>query len=172
MLAIPTNKTLSYMQRNTLPLRDVSRQAVEAEEIMQLIPHRAPFLLIDRVIDLDLAGGTVHAERIAATDDPVFAGHFPGHPVYPAVLQCEAIGQAGVFLANAGARARKEDCGTVLVTRIRGAVFGGAVSPGDVMTIAAAILDEDALVVTIAGQLHVGDRFCSAAVFEGMRADG
>jgi 3-hydroxyacyl-[acyl-carrier-protein] dehydratase len=70
----------------TLPL--------EAAEIMRIIPHRYPFLLIDRVIELD-PGKRVVAIKAVTANEPQFTGHFPGRPIMPGVLMVEALAQAG-----------------------------------------------------------------------------
>jgi 3-hydroxyacyl-[acyl-carrier-protein] dehydratase len=70
----------------TLPL--------EAAEIMRIIPHRYPFLLIDRVIELE-PGKRVVAVKAVTANEPQFTGHFPGRPIMPGVLMVEALAQAG-----------------------------------------------------------------------------
>ena len=64
---------------------------------MKIIPHRYPFLLIDRITDLE-PGKVVHAIKNVSINEPFFQGHFPGQPVMPGVLILEAIAQAGGFL--------------------------------------------------------------------------
>ena len=143
------------------------------EEICTFLAHRDPFLLLDEILWIDVAAGKVVARRRVDEDDPVFAGHFPDRPLYPAVLQCEAIGQAGLVLASARALAAGGNANDLpVVTYIHGARVAAPVQPGDRMTIRAEIIEDDTLSVTIAGQIHVGDRFCSAAVFEGAWTDG
>ena len=60
--------------------------AIDREQIMRLLPHRDPLLLVDRISALDLQAQTLRAHRRIDPDDPVFVGHFPGAPVYPGAL--------------------------------------------------------------------------------------
>ena len=64
------------------------------KEIMEILPHRAPFLLIDTVEELE-RGKRVVAKKCVTYNEPFFQGHFPGNPVMPGVLICEALAQAG-----------------------------------------------------------------------------
>jgi len=66
----------------------------EAAEIMQVIPHRYPFLLIDRVVEIE-PGVRVVAIKNVTANEPQFTGHFPGRPIMPGVLMIEALAQAG-----------------------------------------------------------------------------
>jgi beta-hydroxyacyl-ACP dehydratase FabZ len=70
---------------------------LDVVEIQKLLPHRFPFLLIDRVVELD--GDKVVALKNVTINEPFFAGHFPGHPIMPGVLIVEAMAQAGGILA-------------------------------------------------------------------------
>jgi beta-hydroxyacyl-ACP dehydratase FabZ len=72
--------------------------ALRAEQILGLLPHRYPFLLIDRV--LELTEDRVLALKNVSINEPFFQGHFPGAPVMPGVLQVEAMAQAGGILAS------------------------------------------------------------------------
>ena len=65
-----------------------------SKEIMEILPHRAPFLLIDTVEELE-PGKRVVAKKCVTYNEPFFQGHFPGNPVMPGVLICEALAQAG-----------------------------------------------------------------------------
>ncbi len=104
---------------------------MDINEIMELIPHRQPFLLIDRVEEL-VEGERVVAIKNVSYNEPFFAGHFPGEPVMPGVLQIEAMAQAGAV-------------GIMTLEQFKGKVgyFGGIknvkfkrkVVPGDVLRI-------------------------------------
>jgi beta-hydroxyacyl-ACP dehydratase FabZ len=72
-------------------------ETLDAAAIQRLLPHRFPFLLIDRVVELD--GDRVVAIKNVTINEPFFVGHFPGHPVMPGVLIVEAMAQAGAVMA-------------------------------------------------------------------------
>jgi 3-hydroxyacyl-[acyl-carrier-protein] dehydratase len=103
----------------------------DREEIERLIPHRAPFLWIDEVVEL--ANGTIHARKFLDPKLDVFAGHYPQFPVFPGVLQCEAAFQAGAVLI-----ARLEPPGEEqipVVTRLNDVKFRRMVRPGETLDI-------------------------------------
>jgi len=102
------------------------------EQILGLLPHRYPFLLIDRV--LELTDERVIALKNVTINEPFFQGHFPGVPVMPGVLQIEAMAQAGGILAS---RAVSFDASThvMLFMAIDAVKFRKAVTPGDQLMI-------------------------------------
>ncbi|MBX2812100.1 MAG: 3-hydroxyacyl-ACP dehydratase FabZ [Myxococcales bacterium] len=71
---------------------------LDLQQIKAYLPHRYPFLLVDRVDALEL-GKCLHARKAITGNEAFFQGHFPGNPIFPGVLQLEAMGQAGVLLA-------------------------------------------------------------------------
>jgi len=73
------------------------RDTVEIEEIMEMIPHRYPFLLIDKVTDMVLGESAVGIKNVTV-NEPFFQGHFPGHPIMPGVLIIEAMAQTSAIL--------------------------------------------------------------------------
>jgi len=70
---------------------------MDIEQVMQYLPHRYPFLLIDKVVELEL-GKSITAIKNVTINEPFFAGHFPGHPIMPGVLQLEAMAQVSSVL--------------------------------------------------------------------------
>ena len=67
---------------------------MDIKQIMEIIPHRQPFLLVDRILDM-VPGESVTALKNVSMNEPFFAGHFPGEPVMPGVLIVEAMARAG-----------------------------------------------------------------------------
>jgi 3-hydroxyacyl-[acyl-carrier-protein] dehydratase len=113
--------------------------AMDITQIMKHLPHRYPFLLVDRVLEL------VPNERIVALknvtmNEPQFPGHFPHHPVMPGVLMIEALAQAAGLLAFVSAAVPVDDNTVIYFVGIDGARFKRPVVPGDQLRIEASIL--------------------------------
>jgi 3-hydroxyacyl-[acyl-carrier-protein] dehydratase len=77
---------------------DAPKPQMDIRRILAALPHRYPFLLVDRVVEL-VPGERIHAYKNITFNEPYFQGHFPGQPVMPGVLQLEALAQAGALLA-------------------------------------------------------------------------
>ncbi len=103
---------------------------VDAEGVAAILPHRYPFLLVDRVIEL-VPGQSIVAIKNVTFNEPFFQGHFPGHPVMPGVLIVEALAQtSGLLLGLSGTPANKEDR-IFYLAKVDGARFLKPVVPGD-----------------------------------------
>jgi 3-hydroxyacyl-[acyl-carrier-protein] dehydratase len=101
---------------------------MEIEELMQLLPHRYPFLLVDRIIDIDGDDAAVGIKNVTV-NEPHFQGHFPGHPVMPGVLIVEAMAQtAGAICIR---HVALEEPPLVYFMTIDNAKFRRPVVPGD-----------------------------------------
>ncbi len=97
------------------------------EQIMEIIPHRPPFLLIDRILELEAGVRAVGLKQVTM-NEPFFQGHFPGQPIMPGVLQIEALAQVGAV----GILSQPQNRGKiVLFARIDGVRFRKPVTPGD-----------------------------------------
>jgi len=70
---------------------------LESQEIQEIIPHRYPFLLVDRIIELEEGKRAVGIKNVSS-NEPYFQGHFPGHPIMPGVLIMEALAQVGTVI--------------------------------------------------------------------------
>ena len=109
------------------------------DEVMQYLPHRYPFLLIDRVLQLEL-GKTITAVKNVSINEPFFPGHFPGSPVMPGVLILEAMAQAAALLSFKTENYAPDEIGIVYFAGIDGARFKKPVIPGDQLIISVEIL--------------------------------
>jgi len=97
-------------------------------KIMEVLPHRYPFLLVDRILEMDIESMKIRALKNVTINEPFFIGHFPGNPVMPGVLIIEAMAQVGAYLMLK--KAGIED-GIVLFASIEEAKFRKPVVPGD-----------------------------------------
>ncbi len=113
---------------------------IEIKDIMKLLPHRYPFLLIDRVLDYN-AGKDIVCLKNVTVNEEFFCGHFPGNPVMPGVLMIEACAQATAILAFQTMKDRGEDIedGLFLFAGIDKARFKKPVVPGDQLIISATV---------------------------------
>jgi len=134
---------------------------MKAEQILGLLPHRYPFLMIDRVIEL--TDDKVVALKNVTFNEPHFQGHFPGVPVMPGVLQIEAMAQAGGILAS---RAIQFDPTThvMLFMAIDAVKFRKAVTPGDQLRIEVVPLRKGKI-FKMKGEITVEGKVVSSAEF-------
>jgi 3-hydroxymyristoyl/3-hydroxydecanoyl-(acyl carrier protein) dehydratase len=151
--------------------RDSERTLLGRPMITRLIPHRPPFLLVDCIDAFSLEDGCIKGQRHVAADDPVFAGHFPGAPVYPGVLQLEMIGQLGLCLftlTTAGGVSIPEDAvpRAARVLKIHSSTFIREVRPSDELTIVGRIVESNDYTAIFAGQILNGEQPCSVGVME------
>jgi len=104
------------------------------QQILELLPHRYPFLLVDRVISLT-PGEKIHAQKNVSTNEEFFNGHFPHFPVMPGVLIIEALAQAAGILSFKTMETKPDDKSVIFFVGIDNARFKRPVVPGDVLSL-------------------------------------
>jgi len=134
---------------------------LDINEIQRLLPHRFPFLLIDRIIDLDRKKRIVAIKNVTI-NEPFFAGHFPGAPVMPGVLIVEAMAQAGGVLLFTEVEDRESKL--VLFTGIERAKFRRPVVPGDQLRIEVDVRVWRGNAGRMEGAAYVGDKLAAEAL--------
>lgn len=112
---------------------------MDITEIREYLPHRYPFLLVDRVIDLEL-GKTITAIKNVTINEPFFDGHFPGLPIMPGVLIIEAMAQAAGILGFKTLDKKLSDGSIYMFVGADKMRFKKPVVPGDQLTLKAAIV--------------------------------
>ena len=124
------------------------------EEILNAIPHRPPFLFIDRIVEL---GETrIRTAKDISPDDPVFDGHYPGQPIMPGALICESIFQTGAVLLSKMMGGISE--GVPVLTRINNARFKSIVRPGSTLDIEAELVEKVSTAYYMKGRASVGGK--------------
>src|SRR5512146_3216420 len=131
------------------------RKTLDIGEILQILPHRYPFLLIDRVIDIDRKKRIVAIKNVTV-NEPFFTGHFPNYPIMPGVLIVEAIAQAGGALLLTEVPDR--DGKLMVFTGIERAKFRRPVVPGDQLRIEVEVKAWRGTAVRMEGRAFVGEK--------------
>ena len=136
---------------------------MDIKDIIATLPHRYPFLLIDRVLEMK-ENEQVKAVKNVTINEPFFNGHFPGQPIMPGVLIIEAMAQAAAYLAIKSA---KDIPGKKipLFAAIDGAKFKRPVVPGDTLTLELKVTKSRQRIWWLSGTAHVGDELaCKAEI--------
>lgn len=135
---------------------------INVEEIMSIIPHRYPFLLVDKIIEFETGKRIVGIKNVTI-NEPFFQGHFPGKPVMPGVLIIEAMAQVGAVLMLKDLEDRNEKL--ALFAGIDEARFRKQVTPGDVLRFEVEVLKVKSVTAKLKGKAFVGDDLvCEANV--------
>ncbi len=136
----------------------------DLEEIEHLIPHRQPFLWVDKILSCDR--GCITTQKTIPPDLDLFAGHYPGNALMPGVLLCEAIFQSGALLmAKTDFSDHKEENAIPVLTRISGAKFKRTVRPGDILHIKVKIKEIISSVCFLKGSIRVDKKIAVQVEF-------
>lgn len=134
------------------------------EDITKLLPHRYPFLLIDRITELELWKSVVGFKNVTI-NEPFFQGHFPGNPIMPGVLVIEALGQAGGVLSRLSVSGATEEGNTdpIFFMSMDKVKFRRAVIPGDRLRLEAVVLRAGSRIWKMAGKAFVDEDLVAEA---------
>ena len=136
--------------------------AMNIHEVMKYLPHRYPFLLVDRVLEMTL-GERIVAIKNVTINEPFFVGHFPHSPVMPGVLIIEAMAQAAAILAFKTRGAVPDENSVLYFAAIDNARFKRPVLPGDTLTFDMTLTREMRGVWKFSGVARVGDEMAAQA---------
>jgi 3-hydroxyacyl-[acyl-carrier-protein] dehydratase len=140
----------------------IERRIIERNEIETMIPHRAPFLWIDRVEELE-PGVRCVAVKFLDPADPIFTGHFPAKPILPGVFLIEAVAQtAGVMLGSTGPQGAGAGAGVALLAAVNRFKFLKTVTPGQSLRVETKKLTEVGQMAYIGGTVWVGEEMVAS----------
>lgn len=139
-----------------------AKRTLDIVEIMSILPHRYPFLLIDRVIEMEPKTRIVAIKNVTA-NEPHFTGHFPDYPIMPGVLTIEAMAQAGGALLLTEFSQEERDDKLMVFTGIEDARFRRPVVPGDQLRIEVTVLNWRSRAVKMQGVCTVEGKVAADA---------
>lgn len=142
-------------------------------DIQNILPHRYPFLLVDRITDLT-PGEYIEGYKNVSISEPVFEGHFPGHPIYPGVMIIEGMAQAGGVLAFKSMDEEAQDeiaDKVVYFMSIDKAKFRSPVTPGDQLVYKIDVIKHKGAVWQLDAKAYVDDKIVAQAELKAMIVD-
>ena len=158
------------MQANDLTKQQkTSDDVIEIGEVLARLPHRYPFLLVDRAINY-VPNTSIRGIKNVTINEPFFPGHFPGAPVMPGVLQIEALAQTGALLMS---KTLEADISKhlILFMSVENARFKRPVMPGDVMEMPVQVLFQRRNIFKFRGRVEVRGELATDCEFAAMKAD-
>ncbi|NOQ31998.1 MAG: 3-hydroxyacyl-ACP dehydratase FabZ [Helicobacteraceae bacterium] len=145
---------------------------LDVVEIQKILPHRFPFLLVDRVTQIKEKESLVAFKNVTVNEH-VFEGHFPGHPIYPGVMILEGMAQAGGVLAFKSMDVTEEEIANKVVyfMGIDGAKFRSPVKPGDRLEYRINVIKNRGNIWVLKGESYVDDKLVCEAELKAMIVD-
>ncbi len=155
----------------TLPAEGLTTLSYDIEDIYKIIPHRPPFALVKSLVAVNLEKGILEATSFISPEDPIFKGHFPDQPVYPGVMQIEAMGQAGLCLSyfiknNTTQITNESEPVKGLFTRVHNAGFNKGVMPNDTLTLRVQSIEDDDFMGLMSAQVLINNEIISHSILE------
>ena len=138
--------------------------------IQEILPHRYPFLLVDRVTEIE-EGKSIKAYKNVSISEPVFEGHFPGHPIYPGVMIIEGMAQAGGVLAFKSASKEEQEAAkdkVVYFMSIDKCKFRNPVRPGDRLEYELEVIKHRGNIWVLDGKAYVEGKLVAEAELKAM----
>lgn len=135
---------------------------IDINQILNLLPHRYPFILVDRVLDYK-EYDYLNAIKNVTINEPFFNGHFPGNPIMPGVLMLEALAQACAILSNLSREAKEGYEYLHFFAGIDNARFKHVVTPGDQLRLEVKMIGQKRDFWRMHGEVYVGDKLACAA---------
>lgn len=144
---------------------------LDVAEIQKIIPHRYPFLLVDRV-DSIVDNESIVAYKNVSINEEIFLGHFPGHPIYPGVMIIEGMAQAGGILAfKSATQEEQEKEQVVYFMSIDKAKFRAPVKPGDKLVYKLGVIKQRGNIWVLEARAYVDDKLVAEAELKAMVVD-
>ncbi len=143
---------------------------LDVTQIQKILPHRYPFLLVDRVTNIE-TGVKIEAYKNVSIAEPVFQGHFPDHPIYPGVMILEGMAQAGGILAFSQSEGVNIEEKVFYFTGINDAKFKRPVRPGDRLDYVISIKKNRGPMWVFDGKAYVDGELASEAELKAMVVD-
>ena len=141
---------------------NVENPVFQTKDIERILPHRYPFLLVDKVLEI-IPGEYILATKNVSFNDNFFQGHFPGNPIMPGVLQIEAMAQAGAIMGLYGQKGADGQNKKILFMGIDNARFRDMVRPGDTLRMELKMIQYRRGVGKFSGKCYVDDRLVCEA---------
>jgi len=133
---------------------------MDVNEILGILPHRYPFMLIDRITEMDIENQCIVGYKNLTFNEPFFQGHFPDEPIMPGVMQLEAMAQVAGILLN---KVNEKEGEIAYFMAIDKAKFRRKVVPGDVLRMEVKVTRLRSRMAVVEGKSYVGDELASQA---------